>query len=222
MSYELGTKPDREAGPIERVVLQEGLDEDEDDEDEEDIDLDAEDAGGGGGGCGGGGDSEEIEGEADEVLDMSEQGRGRAGSEADKRPSGDGGGGRSAADAMAEAEAEVVGVFPEVGAMEAGDSRGGTGAGVDGQGFRAEAESMAGPDGLDYDSSTAKTMQEYQEGYWGKGYQAAGGGGGSGGEGGWGSTIRPSMAPRLSVDLINVDPVKELVKTVSEWLREGL
>lgn len=199
MSYELGTKPDREAGPIERVVLQEGLDEDE--EDEEDIDTDADDAGSGGE------DSDGRGGGENGVLGMSEEGRGGSGG----TPEPNGTGNRSAAEAMAEAEAEVVDMSPEVGAMEAGGEGGHVGGS---QGFRPEAEVVAGPEGLDYDSGSAKTMQQYQEGYWGKGYQSGSGGPGSGGEGGWGSTIRPSMAPRLSVDLINVDPVKELVKTV--------
>lgn len=225
MSYDLGTKPDREAGPIERVVLQEGLDEDEEY-------VDAEDGGGSRGG-GDGGEDREGRGDGDDGMpDMSEEGRGEVGGGGgSSSPGPSGTGNRSAVDAMAEAEAEaeVVDVSPEVGAMEAGDDGGepapagkerGTGA-DDRQDFRAGAEVVTGPEGLDYDSSTAKTMQQYQEGYWGKGYQAGGGGlsgggggGGSGRGGWWGSPTRPSMAPRLSVDLINVDPVKELVKTV--------
>eukprot|EP00752_Nemacystus_decipiens_P006507 g5859.t1 len=201
MSYELGTKPDK-AGPIERVVLQEDLDE----EDEEDIDADAvdDDAGSGGG----------EEGNENDVLGASEARRGEVGGDgsgSSASPRLNGMGNRSAADAMAEAEAEVVDISSEVDAMEAAREGG---PGTDNQGFGPEAEVVTGPDGLDYDRSSAKTLQQYQEGYWGKGYQSVSGE--SGGEGGWGSTIRPSMAPRLSVDLINVDPVKELVKTTAQ------
>lgn len=218
MSYDLGANPDHKAGPIERVVVEEGLEEDDEEY------LDAED-GGDGGGDGGGEDAEHGEGEVvGDMPGMSEEERGEVGgSGGDSGGNGGGsrsssaglngaGNSRSAADAMAEAEAEVVDMSAEgVGAMEAG-GHGGTV--VDKEGLRPAAEVVTGRDGdgLDDDSSTAKTMQQYQEGYWGKEYQS--GSVGSGGEGGWGSTIRPSLAPRLSVDLINVDPVKELVKTV--------
>ena len=59
-----------------------------------------------------------------------------------------------------------------------------------------------------------KTLQHLQEEYWGNGYRAARGGSPRRpGEGaGWVSPPRP---PRLSVDLINVDPVKEAVIHVS-------
>eukprot|EP00903_Cladosiphon_okamuranus_P008738 g8370.t1 len=211
MSYDLSANPDHKAGPIERVVVEEGLEEDDEEY------LDAEDGGTrGDGGC------EDTHHREGEVVDgVQEEGGGEVGGSVtgagSSSPGLNGAGNRTAADAMAEAEVKVVGTPAEgVGAMEAG-GKGGTGA--DKQGFRPDAEVVKGlgGDGLQYDSGTVKTLQQYQEGYWGKGYQS--GSGGSGGEGGWGSTVRPSVAPRLSVDLINVDPVKELVKTTAQQMR---
>lgn len=234
MSYDLGTKPNREAGPIERVVLQERLDEDDDGEVE-------------------GGPAEEgLEGGGEEVglLDMAEQGW----EEGVDRPSDDGRGGgggfpitgtrtagsddggtgvglrvdrNSAAGAMAEAEARTDAArSSQFGAMEGSGGRGEpVGAMATGGRMKLEEAVEGGGvevvSGLEYDGSGKKTMQQYQEEYWGKGHQAGegGGGGGSAGGAGWGTTVRPSMAPRLSVDLINVDPVKELVKMVSSVTR---
>lgn len=254
MSYDLGTKPNREAGPIERVVLQEGLDED-DDEDEDD-----EDDGDGVGEEG----RPEGEGGVDMMLDMPGDG-GREGVD------GGGGGGvltteattaagvvdksagainnngasnKSAAAAaaaaiMAEVEAEVLDVTPsvaeaeEVSAMEAGHCRGeeaAASAAIAAEGNKRRvvdystpgvaaggAEVVSWPqeddEGADFASGKAKAGQQCQEAYWERGYEQVGSGAGAGT--GWGSTIRPTLAPRLSVDLINVDPVKELVKTVS-------
>ncbi|CAM9768390.1 unnamed protein product, partial [Ectocarpus sp. 12 AP-2014] len=245
MSYDLGTKPNREAGPIERVVLQERSDEDDDGDVE-------------GGPAEQGPAGEGLEGEEEEVglLDMAEQGW----EEGVDRPADDGSGGgggggggglpiagtrtagsdeggtgvglrvdrKSAAAAMAEAEARTDAArSSQFGAMEGSGGRGEPGGAMATGGRRKLEEAVEGGGAevvsrLEYNGNGKKTMQQYQEEYWGKGHQAGEGGGGGGGGGGsaggagWGTTTRPSMAPRLSVDLINVDPVKELVKMTAQ------
>ncbi|CAB1116621.1 unnamed protein product [Ectocarpus sp. CCAP 1310/34] len=240
MSYDLGTKPNREAGPIERVVLQERLDEDEDGDVE-------------GGPAERGPAEEGLKGEGEEVglLDMAEQGW----EEGVDRPADDGSGGgggdfsitetrtagsddggtgvglrvdrNSAAAAMAEAEVRTDAArSSQFGAMEGSGGRGEPGGTMATGGRRKLEEGVEGGgvevvSRLEYAGNGKKAMQQYQEEYWGKGHQAGegGSGGGSAGGAGWGTVVRPSMAPRLSVDLINVDPVKELVKMVSSVTR---
>lgn len=237
MSYDLGTKPNREAGPIERVVLQERLDEDDDGDIE--------------GGPAEGGEGEEGRGEEVGLLDRAEQGWEEGVDRPSDEGSGGGGGGfpttgtrtagsddssnggglrvdrNSAAGAMAEAEARTDAArSSQFGAMEGSGGRGEPGGAMATGGREKLEEAVEGGgvevvSGLEYDGNGKKTLQQYEEEYWGKGKQAGegDGGGGSAGGAGWGSTVRPSLAPRLSVDLINVDPVKELVKMVSSVTR---
>ncbi|CAN0427215.1 unnamed protein product, partial [Ascophyllum nodosum] len=64
-----------------------------------------------------------------------------------------------------------------------------------------------------------KTLQHLQEEYWGNGYRAAREGSPrTPGEGaGW---VSPSRPPRLTVDLINIDPVKEAVIHTMQTLKD--
>lgn len=167
MSYEVNTKP--EAGPIERVVMQ------------EDVELSGSDG-------------------SDE--------RGSRGAGASATADDPAAPLRIKSPATDETSAGFNGISEDVEDLEAGE-----------RGRRKVLSRKVGIVGFSEDEmvSEREALQKQQEEYWGKGYGTARGGSprrGSG-AGNWGSPSRPCVAPRLSVDLIHVDPVGEAVKHVS-------
>lgn len=177
MSYEVNTKP--EAGPIERVVMQEDL-------------------------------GEDIEMSGSEESD--ERGGQSTGASAPADPAADDGPVASmemGPPAINDASAGFNGTSKYVQDVEAGE-----------HGRRKVPSRKVGAAvgfGEDQVLSDREALQKQQEEYWGKDY---GTGGGESprrwsGTGSWGSPSRPCVAPRLSVDLIHVDPVREAVKHVS-------
>lgn len=189
MSYELGTKPDREAGPIERVVLQEDLG--------EDLDL--------------------SESEGSDPR----SGRNTSASETAATASA-----ADAATTITDGETMAAGSSVSAGgegyrSMEAGLSGAMERArrnGANGRAGGGEGEGVVDGAGRARDEKGGWRGREEvrrPKPDWGMG-------GGFGvttpvrGGGEWGSPVRSrSMTPRLSVDLINVDPVGEAVKHVS-------
>lgn len=169
MSYEVNTKP--EAGPIERVVMQEDLGED---------------------------------------MELS------GSEESDER----GGQSAGASSAVNPAAADDPAAASDIRPPATNDRFNGTSKDAQdlegGEPGRSEVPSRkVGAVGFDEDEREA--LQKQQEEYWGKGYGTVRGESSRrwSDTGNWGSPSRPCVAPRLSVDLIHVDPVREAVKHVS-------
>lgn len=259
ISYDLGAKPDREAGPIERVVLQEDPGEDLDMSDSQGSDERRARIAGASVSPPGSREPSSATASASSgaaaAADSTAGVAGIAGVIGNGTSTGDAasppGGGRAAAtvspdDSVVSATAAAKGslLSPKFEAMESGgvheaigggaraNGRGGRGPVGPGGGREAREIGVGGQvgeishlgraagkeDGADSGAAAAKTMQQHQEAYWGKGQQTAKGGSPRGVYGtGWGSPDTRSRPPpqRLSVDLINVDPVKEAVKNVS-------
>ena len=172
MNYDLGSKPDEGAGPIERVVLQEDPFEDN--------------------------------------LSYSEGSNDRAAGPSHADSAATEGNSHSSPDDDDRSPEAKDASSKNVQAMESGVLQNGViGGRGNGRGSR-RGESVVEEDFL----RGKKTLQHLQEEYWGNGYRAAREGSPrTPGEGaGW---VSPSRPPRLTVDLINIDPVKEAVIHVS-------
>lgn len=240
MSYELGAKP--EAGPIERVVVLENIADymetsgsDGSDarsngqETGSDVASGAASAANGGNSDGAGAGDSSPNGSAADEKGLT------------RKVPESGVEGPSAASAAAVATDAVMGMMDnKTSAMEAGEGEplmdgvtgdesgggisltravpGAADAGRARAAIERERQEAHRKRGAERDGAAAlRTVQQQQEEYWGKGQRTARGGSPRGvGTAGWGSPSGSAYtAPRLSVDLINVDPVKEAVKSVS-------